>query len=83
MKSTLGVALVLAAAGISAAAEPRGRTDVDVAIDLERTPTLKELIAIEQAFERLFGRDVDLILESNARPRVRAAIEQEGVEILR
>ena len=33
MKSTLGVALVLAAAGISAAAEPRGRTDVDVAID--------------------------------------------------
>jgi uncharacterized protein len=61
----------------------RPDSDVDVAIDLEKTPTLGDLIAIEQGFEQLFGRDVDVILESNARPRVRAAIEREGVEILR
>jgi len=60
----------------------RPDSDVDVAIDLERRPTLKDLIAIEQAFEHLFGRDVDLILEANARPRVRTAIEREGVELL-
>ncbi|HKA13310.1 MAG TPA: hypothetical protein VKI99_22870 [Candidatus Dormibacteraeota bacterium] len=41
-----------------------------------------QLIAIEQAFEHLFGRDVDLILEATARPRVRTAIEREGVELL-
>jgi uncharacterized protein len=61
----------------------RPDSDVDVAIDLESTPTLKDLIAIEQGFEQLFGHDVDLVLESNAKPRVRAAIEREGVEILR
>ena len=61
----------------------RPDSDVDVAIDLEKKPTLRDLIAIEQGFEQLFGRDVDVILESNARPRVRAAIEQEGIEILR
>jgi predicted nucleotidyltransferase len=61
----------------------RADSDVDVAIDLEKPPTLRDLMAIEQAFEQLFGRDVDLVLQANARPRVRAAIELEGVEILR
>lgn len=61
----------------------RPDSDVDVAIDLENPPMLKDLLAIERGFEQLFGRDVDVILESNARPRVRAAIELEGVEILR
>lgn len=60
----------------------RPDSDVDVAIDLERPPTLRDMIAIEQAFEQLFGRDVDVILQSNARPRVRAAIDLEGVEII-
>jgi predicted nucleotidyltransferase len=61
----------------------RPDSDVDIAIDLMGRPSLKVLIDIEQAFERLFGRDVDVILESNAKPTVRAAIEREGVEILR
>jgi predicted nucleotidyltransferase len=61
----------------------RQDSDVDMAIDLEVKPSLRDLIAIEQGFEQLFGRDVDLVLESNARPRVKAAIDQEGVEILR
>jgi predicted nucleotidyltransferase len=56
---------------------------VDVAIDLDSPPTLRDLIAIEQAFEQLFERDVDVILLGNARPGVRAAIEREGVEIIR
>lgn len=60
----------------------RPDSDVDLAIELEKPPTLRDLIAIEQAFEQLFGRDVDLVLQSNARPRVLAAIEQEGVEII-
>lgn len=60
----------------------RPDSDVDVAIKLDGTPSLRELIAIEHGFERLFGRDVDLIIEANARPRVRTAIEQEGVTIL-
>lgn len=60
----------------------RPDSDVDLAIDLEEKPTLRDLIAIEQGFERLFGRDVDLILQSNARPRIKVAIEQEGVEML-
>lgn len=61
----------------------RSDSDVDVAIDLEGRPTLKDMIAIEQGLEQLFDRDVDVILQSNARPQVRAAIEQEGVELLR
>ena len=61
----------------------RPDSDVDIAIDLEKPATLRDLIAIEEAFERLFGRDVDLVLESGARPRMRTAIEREGVEILR
>jgi predicted nucleotidyltransferase len=61
----------------------RSDSDVDVAIDLDRKPTLGDMIAIEHSFEELFDRDVDVILQSNARPRVRAAIEREGVELLR
>jgi predicted nucleotidyltransferase len=61
----------------------RPDSDVDLAIELGRKPTLSDLIAIERGFEELFGRDVDVILESNARPPVRAAIEREGVDILR
>ncbi len=61
----------------------RPDSDVDLAIELDRKPTLSDLIAIERGFEELFGRDVDVVLESNARHRVRAAIEREGVDILR
>lgn len=61
----------------------RPDSDVDLAIELDRKPTLSEMIAIEQGFEELFGRDVDVILAANVRPRVQAAIESEGVEILR
>jgi len=41
-----------------------------------------DLIVIEQPFEHLLGRDGDLILDANARPRVRNVIERGGVEIL-
>ncbi len=61
----------------------RPDSDVDLAIELDRKPTLSEIIAIEQSFEELFGRDIDVILAANARPRVQAAIQTEGVEILR
>jgi len=61
----------------------RPDSDVDLAIELDRKPTLSDLIAIERGFEELFERDVDVILETNARPRVRVAIEREGVDILR
>ena len=60
----------------------RPDSDVDVAVDLTEKPSLGELIALEHGFEQLFERDVDLILEPNARPRVRAAIQREGVQIL-
>jgi predicted nucleotidyltransferase len=61
----------------------RTDSDVDVAVDLDKKPTLRDMIAIEQSFEQLFDRDVDVILQSNARPQVQAAIEREGVELLR
>src|SRR5215472_195110 len=61
----------------------RPDSDVDVAVELDRKPTLSEMVTIEQGFEELFGRDVDLILEANAGPRVRAAIASEGVDIFR
>src|ERR1041385_4937199 len=54
----------------------RPDSDVDVAIDVDRPPTLRDLIAIEQAFEQLFERDVDVVLQGNARPGVRDALEQ-------
>lgn len=60
----------------------RPDSDVDVAVELDRKPTLSEMLAIEQGFEELFGRDVDVILEANARPRVQATIASEGVDIL-
>jgi predicted nucleotidyltransferase len=61
----------------------RPDSDVDVAVELDREPTLSEMLAIERGLEELFGRDVDVIIETNARPRVRAAIASEGVDILR
>jgi predicted nucleotidyltransferase len=61
----------------------RTDSDVDVAIDLDRKPTLTDMIGIEQGLEQLFERDVDLVLQSRAAPHVRAAIEREGVELLR
>jgi predicted nucleotidyltransferase len=60
----------------------RPDSDVDVAVELDRKPTPSEMIAIEREFEELFGRDVDVIIAANARPRVQAAIENEGVDIL-
>jgi uncharacterized protein len=61
----------------------RTDSDVDVAIDLDRKPSLSDLIGIEEGLEQLFQRDVDLVLQSRAAPQIRAAIEREGVELLR
>ena len=61
----------------------RADSDVDVAIELEDRPTLAVILDLETELERIFDRDVDLVLKAQAKPAVRAAIDREGVDLIK
>lgn len=58
-------------------------SDLDVAIELDDRPTLASMLDLEAEMERIFDRDVDLVLDAQVKPALRRAIDREGVDLIR
>jgi uncharacterized protein len=56
-------------------------SDVDVAVRFSRQPKLRDLLGLERELEAVFDRDVEIVLEDNAKPSLRREIESEGVPL--
>lgn len=61
--------------------EAKPESDVDLIADFDQTPSLLELIGLEQALEAALGLKVDLATEAGLRPSVRARIAADAVEV--
>lgn len=61
--------------------EAKPESDVDLIADFEQTPSLLELIGLEQALEAALGLKVDLATEASLRPSVRARIAADAVDV--
>ena len=68
--------------GSAARGDESPESDIDVMVELERGRSLLDLIALANDLEEAFGRKVDVVEKSSAKPRVRAAAKQEGIRIL-
>lgn len=68
--------------GSAARGDETAESDIDVMVELERGRSLLDLIALANDLEETFGRKVDVIEKSAAKPRVREAAKQEGIRIL-
>ena len=53
--------------------------DVDLVAEFDRSLSLIDLIRLEHRLSDLLGRKVDLAMERNLKPRVRANVEREAV----
>ena len=56
-------------------------SDIDLIADFEQTPSLLELIGLEQALEAALGLKVDLATEAGLRPGVRDRIAADAVDV--
>src|SRR3954453_4482199 len=53
--------------------------DVDLVAEFDRSVSLIDVIGLEHRISDLLGRKVDLAMERNLKPRVRANVEREAV----
>lgn len=53
--------------------------DVDLVAEFDRSLSLIDLIGLEHRLSDLLGCKVDLAMERNLKPRVRASVEREAV----
>lgn len=60
--------------------EAGDRSDVDLVADFSSTPTLLEMIGLEQELSARLGLPVDLASTNGLKPRVRARVEAEAVD---
>jgi predicted nucleotidyltransferase len=67
--------------GSIARGDNQAKSDVDVVIDVpkEKSFTLFDLAEIQEQFEKLVGRKVDVVMINGLRPAMRARIEKEMV----
>ena len=61
--------------------EERNRNDVDVPIEFESAPTFFEFIEIEDQLSQLLGTEVDLVMKSALKPRIRGRILAEVITV--
>ena len=54
--------------GSYARGEQRETSDIDIIVDFEETPTLIELLRVEEEIERILGVKVDLLTEEGISP---------------
>jgi len=54
--------------GSYARGEQRERSDIDIIVDFEETPTLIELLRVGEEIERILGIKVDLLTEEGISP---------------
>ena len=68
--------------GSAARGEETPESDIDLMVELERGRSLLDLIALANDLEEAFGRKVDVVEKSSAKPRVREALQREGIRLL-
>jgi predicted nucleotidyltransferase len=56
-------------------------SDVDLAASFQQTPSLLELIGLEQALAEKLGMPVDLATMAGLKPSVRDRVERDGVNV--
>ncbi len=61
--------------------EQRKRSDLDVLIEFERTPTLLEFIHLKRYLSEQIGIPVDLVLKKTLKPHLRPQILQEVITV--
>lgn len=68
--------------GSAARGDETPESDIDLMVELEPGRSLLDLIALANDLEEAFGRKVDVVEKSSAKPRVREAVKHEGIRIL-
>ena len=73
----------LALFGSFARGEERSESDVDVVVDIEpgRKFSLTDLAGLHVFLSDLFGRETDVVIRKNLRPRMREAVEADTVPV--
>ena len=59
----------------------RSRSDVDILVEFQRTPTFFEFIELEDRLAELLGAKVDLVMRSALKPRIGERILAEVVNV--
>jgi len=71
----------LALFGSTARGEATTASDLDVLVDFESAPTFLSFMGLRAFLEDRFGRKIDLVSRDALKPRLRAAIEREAVDV--
>ena len=66
--------------GSMARGDSKASSDLDILIDME-TPTFDGYMDLKFFLEDLTGRDIDLVLDSALKPRLRRQIEREIIYV--
>ena len=66
--------------GSYAKGEQRGKSDVDILVELEK-PTFDHYMDLQFFLEDLLGRSVDLVLADSVKPRLKALVTEETVYV--
>ena len=53
-------------------------SDIDVLVELKE-PTLRHYMGLKFYLEKIFSRDVDLVMQGSLKPRIKPYIEKEAV----
>lgn len=67
--------------GSAARDELRSDSDIDVLVDFDAPPTMARYFATQDALAALLGRPVDLVTVAGLKPRARAQVERELVDV--
>ena len=62
--------------GSYARGEQKETSDIDIIVDFEETPTLIELLRLEEEIERILGIKVDLLTEEGISPFIKPYIKE-------
>jgi len=71
----------LAVFGSVARDQATGASDVDVLVEFEKPTTMDGYFGLKERLEELLGASVDLATRSMLKPRLRAVVEREAVDV--
>jgi predicted nucleotidyltransferase len=67
--------------GSAARDELRADSDIDVLVDFAEPPTMTRYFDTQDALEALLGRPVDLVTSAGLKPRARAQVERDLIDV--
>ena len=80
LKTTHGVRS-LALFGSLARGTAKRHSDIDVLVEFEQTPSLLQVITVEQLLSDMLGTRVDLVMDRTLRPEIRQSIARDLIPI--